>query len=147
MMDSRLAPLLLGGMIPAVLYGLAGVIQKASARAGGSASMYLIGFGVATVLTGVAFRTVLTDGYGPTRAFALALLGGLAFGLGAGLISLALIRFDAPVSQLSPLYNMNTLVAVALGFVVFAEFRDVQALRLVAGAVLIVAGGWLVSSA
>lgn len=42
---------------------------------------------------------------------------------------------------------MNTLVAVLLGLLVFAEFRDVQVLRLAAGALLIVLGGWLVSGA
>lgn len=60
---------------------------------------------------------------------------------------MALIRYDAAVSQLAPLYNMNTLVAVLLGLLVFAEFRDVQVLRLAAGALLIVLGGWLVSGA
>lgn len=146
-MESRLTPLVIGGLIPAVLYGVAGVFQKWSAREGGSAPMYLIGFGLATVLSGLVFRAVLGESAAPPRSIVAALLGGGSFGVGAGLVSVALIRHDAALSQLAPLYNMNTLVAVLLGLLVFAEFRELQVMRLAAGTALIVLGGWLVSGA
>jgi uncharacterized membrane protein len=146
-MDSRYAPLILGGLVPALLYGLAGVLQKGSARAGGTVSIYLIVFGVATVVTGLTYRVLLADPSSPTRSILPALAAGLAFGAGAGLISFSIIRYNAPVSQLAPIYNMNLLVTVALGLVVFSEYRDVQATRLLLGAVLVLAGGWLAASA
>jgi transporter family protein len=144
---SKYTPLIIGGLIPALLYGLAGVFQKWSAREGGSVSVYLIGFGVATVIVGVVYRAVLSDGASPTTSVGLALLAGLVFGVGAGLISLALIRFDAAISQLAPLYNMNFLITVLLGLLIFSEFRDLQVPRLLAGALLILVGGWVVSGA
>lgn len=144
---SKFTPLIVGGLIPAFLYGLAGIFQKWSARGGGSVSVYLIGFGLATVIVGVAYRAVLPDGPSPSASMGFALLGGLAFGVGAGLISFAIIRFDAAISQLSPLYSLNTLVTIVLGLLIFSEFRNLQVPRLLAGALMILAGGWIVSGA
>ena len=146
-MASKYTPLIIGGLIPALLYGLAGVLQKWSAREGGSVSVYLIGFGVATVIVGVAYRAVLSDGASPINSIGLAVVAGLVFAVGAGLISFAVIRFDAAISQLAPLYNMNFLVTVLIGLLIFSEFRDVELPRLLAGGLLILLGGWVVSSA
>ena len=65
-MASNYQPLIIGGLIPALLYGLAGAFQKWSAQEGGSVSVYLIGFGVATVIVGVVYRAVLSDASSPT---------------------------------------------------------------------------------
>ena len=143
----KFTPLIIGGLIPAVLYGLAGVLQKWSAREGGSVSVYLIGFGVATVIVGVVYRAILSDGASPISSIGLAVVAGLVFAVGAGLISFTVIRFDAAISQLAPLYNMNFLVTVLLGLLIFSEFRDVEVPRLLAGGLLILLGGWVVSSA
>lgn len=146
-MDNRMLPLVLGGFLPAIFYGLAGVLQKASTRAGASASLYLISFGLATCLTGLLYRQITGDNTFSGRAILWALLAGAIFATGAGLISTALIRYEAPISQLSPLYNMNIIVTVALGLLVFAEWAEVSVLRLLIGTLIILAGGWLVSSA
>ena len=144
-MESRYVPLLIGGFIPALCYGLASVLQKWSAREGGSVSAYLIAFGLATFLVGFLSRSVLAESASPPRSFVIAGLGGVAFSVGAGLISLALLRYNAPLSQLAPLYNMNLLISVGLGLLVFSEFRDVQLSRVLVGTVLILVGGWFVS--
>ncbi|MCB9143176.1 MAG: hypothetical protein H6646_12980, partial [Anaerolineales bacterium] len=52
-------------------------------------------------------------------------------------------RFDGQISQLVPLYNMNTLVAVLIGLVVLAEWRTVDPRKLAIAAILIVLGGIL----
>jgi glucose uptake protein GlcU len=146
-MESRWIPLIIGGFLPALFYGLAGVLQKASARAGGSAPLYLIGFGLATCLTGLVYRQVAGDSTFSAKAALWALLAGTLFAAGAGLISSAIIRYDASISQLSPLYNMNILVTVALGVLIFAEWNAISTPRLLAGTIVILFGGWLVSSA
>ncbi|MGD1996561.1 MAG: hypothetical protein PVH62_07285 [Anaerolineae bacterium] len=146
-MESRYLTLIIGGFIPAVLYGLAGFLQKWSAREGGSVSVYLIGFGLATFVAGIGSRYVLSDGPSPSRSLLIAVLGGLVFAIGAGLISFSIIKFDAAISQLSPIYNMNILITVLLGLLIFSEFRDLNGMRLLAGTVFIVVGGWLVSGA
>lgn len=146
-METKVAPLIIGGIVPAIFYGLAGFLQKWSAREAGSASSYLIGFGAATVIAGVVFRALLSETASSGRSFLISLLAGLVFALGAGLISMTLLRYDAAVSQLSPLYNMNVLITVALGLLLFKEFRDIQAARVLLGTALVLVGGWLVSSA
>jgi glucose uptake protein GlcU len=146
-MESRWVPLVLGGFLPALFYGLAGVLQKASARAGGSAPLYVIVFGLATCLTGLAYRQIVGDSTFSGRAVLWGLLAGALFAVGAGLISTTIIQYDASISQLSPLYNMNILVTVALGLLLFAEWGTVSAPRLLIGTIVILVGGYLVSSA
>ena len=146
-MESRWIPLLIGGFLPAVFYGLTGVLQKISARAGGSAPLYVIVFGLATCLTGLIYRQVVGDSSFSGRAVLWALLAGAFFAVGAGLISTAIIQYDASISQLSPLYNMNILITVGLGLLLFAELNSVSAPRLLIGTAIILLGGWLVSSA
>jgi hypothetical protein len=50
------------------------------------------------------------------------LLAGAAFGAGAGLVSPSIIRYGAAIAQLSPLYNLNVLIIVVLGLLIFSEF-------------------------
>lgn len=146
-MEARLAPLIIGGMLPALFYGLAGFLQKASARAGGTVSLYLVGFGLATMVTGLAYGALVAEPRLTLRPLSLAVLAGALFATGAGLISYALIRFDAPLSKLSPLYNMNILVSVLLGLLVFSELAEVSPARLLLGAIFVLVGGWLVAGA
>jgi len=146
-MESKYTSLIIGGFIPAVLYGLATVCQKWSAKYGGGAAGYLIGLGLTTFISGLVFRFVLAERAMPLKATAFALLAGIFFATGAGLISLAIIRYDASIAQLSPLYNMNVLITILLGLLVFSELRDVELPRLLAGTALILFGGWLVSGA
>jgi uncharacterized membrane protein len=51
------------------------------------------------------------------------------------------------VVSLTPLYNMNVLVTVVLGLLLFAEYRDVHVVRLLGGTILLMAGALLVAGA
>jgi uncharacterized membrane protein len=144
---SNLVPLIVGGVIPALMYGAAGIFQKMSAREGGSATSYLIYFGAATALSGLIWRVILKESWGTPRSAGLAFVAGLVFSMGAGLISMAMINYQAAVSQLSPLYNMNVLVTVGLGLLILSEHQSLDVTRLLAGAALIAIGAVLVSGA
>jgi transporter family protein len=146
-MDIKWMPLIVGGFIPAVLYGFAGVFQKWSARSEGTVSIYLIGFGLATFVVGWVFRWVLGDQAASAGSFAFSLAGGASFAVGAGLISLAILKFDAAIAQLSPLYNTNVLITVGLGLAIFAESKDLDVGRLLLGALFVIVGAFLVSQA
>lgn len=50
-------------------------------------------------------------------------------------------------SKLVPLFNMNTLVAVCLGLLVFSEWKNVHVLQLAVASVLIIIGGILATNA
>jgi hypothetical protein len=145
-MSFEVKALLIGGVLPAVLYGVTGVLQKLSAKAEGGPAMYLICLGAGTVLVGVVLQFLLPEQTFSFRSVSFALAAGLSFSLGAGLISLALLRYQAAIAQLSPLYNMNVLVTVVIGLALFAEYQNVDVLRLVGGTVVIIAGGLLVAS-
>jgi len=63
------------------------------------------------------------------------------------LIQVALTRYRAAISQITPLHMVNIVVPISLGLVLFAESRDLDPTRLVVGSVLIAAGAILVAGA
>ncbi|MBD3220455.1 hypothetical protein GF314_04360 [bacterium] len=141
--------LLVGGVLPAVMFGLAGLMQKMTTRTGVGLGPYLLCIGVGVLVMGA----VLTMGAtGPARAITGkgALMSGalgIFWALGTWFVAVGLSHYAAPLAKLVPLYNMNTLIVVVLALIVFAEFRDVAVTKLVAGAALIVVGGTLVANA
>lgn len=141
--------LLVGGLLPALLFGVAGLLQKVASRTGAGAGPYLLCIGVGVLLVGTLV-TLGSHGAGRTisgRGMLASGAIGFAWALGTWAVVLGLTRYAAPLAKLAPLYNLNTLVVVVLALVVFAEFRDVAVTKLVAGAALIVVGGALVANA
>lgn len=135
--------LVIGGLLPAVLFGISGITQKLSGSAGlGSGPMLTI-VGAATMIVGLVFCAVQQEWHWTTNGSAYAFLLGLSWATGTGLVALALKKFQVPLSQLVPLYNMNTLVAVALGLVIFSEWRSVQPIKILVASALIISGGVL----
>lgn len=147
-MSNATSGLLVGGIIPALLFGLFAVLTKASSQQGLQTSPYLIAVGLAIAAVGVLSGPLL-GGLGPLsgKSVGLGFAAGLFWGLGMLLVSIALVKLAAPISQLVPLYNMNTLVAVLIGLWAFAEWRDLQLGWLLGGTVLITVGGLMVSRA
>ncbi len=134
---------LIGGLLPAVLYGLAGVLQKTASKTGIGPGPYVLIIGVTAALIGGVITLVSRDtsvtwsGAAQTAGFAVLWAAAVVS------IMLALGKFEGSVSVIVPLYNMNTLIAVLLGLLVLHEWDGVNGWRLIAGAVLIVAGGAL----
>lgn len=145
-MQNKTLALLLGGVVPAFLFGISGVLQKTSNRAGIGTGPYLIFAGLAVLITGVIFAAVQQD-LTLNRASALqtCLFGGL-WALGSAAIACSLGRYGGQISQLVPLYNMNTLVAVVVGLVMLSEWRTVDLTRLGMATVLTIAGGVLAAT-
>lgn len=139
--------LLVGGLVPALLFGITGTLQKVYGRAGGGSGWYLPLVGLGVAATGLAALPLLGERALTARAGVVALGIGISWGLGMIAVILGLDRFGAPLSKLAPLYNLNTLVVVLLALVLFAESREVNVLRLLGGATLITAGATLVARA
>ena len=139
--------LLVGGLLPALCFGMTGVLQKVYGRAGGGAGWYLPLVGLGVAATGLAALPLLGDRAMTARAGVVALGIGLSWGLGMIAVMIGLSRFGAPLSKLAPLYNLNTLVVVVLALVLFAESREVDTPKLLGGAALIMAGAALVARA
>jgi hypothetical protein len=139
--------IVIGGLLPALLYGIAGTLQKASQRTGAGMGPYLICIGLSVVGVGAAATCLDHARSISTRGAWLAAGMGLAWGLGTWAVALGLSRYAVPVAKLAPLYNANTVVVVVLGLLLFAEYREVSLPRLAAGVVLVVLGTTIVSRA
>ena len=139
--------LLVGGIIPAFLFGAAGLLQKVYVRTEGGPGPYLLFIGIGVFLCGMMLTGLEADRTVTLRSGLVAVGIGLLWALGMMLIMQAITHMGAPLSKLAPLYNMNTLIVSLLALVFFAENRDVNSWRLLAGALLIFVGGGVVSRA
>jgi uncharacterized membrane protein len=138
--------LIIGGLLPALFFGLSTVFAKPANQIGISTSFYLIFVGLAVILVGLGLGVIWPDRTLSLSSGAFAMLVGLSWGTAAGLVAIALAQYQMPIAKLAPLFNMNTLVAVGLGLLIFAEAQDVNVPQLIIGALLITLGGWLVAS-
>ncbi|MGK7889385.1 MAG: hypothetical protein AB4042_08620 [Leptolyngbyaceae cyanobacterium] len=150
-MTPQLLGIIVGGALPALLYGASNTFAKISTNAGMPVGTHLLWIGFAISLTGVVFSLILPD---QTLTLIPSLKGvassstlGLLWGMGTGCVALGLIRYQAPLAKLTPLFNMNSLVTVFLALVIFAEWQDLNLVQLLLGTLLIIAGGILVSIA
>lgn len=138
---------LLGGIIPAVLLGIYSVLQKAATKQGISPGILLVVMGVQIVIIGLVYSFVFKEYNLTLKSGIIASCTGIVWACATCFISVALAKYNMPISNLVPLFNMNTLVAVCLGLIVFAEWKNVNLLRLFAASVLIVIGGILATRA
>jgi len=146
-MSTKTTALLIGGFLPAFIYGGSAIFQKLSTNIGISISMYLIAVGIGVVVAGVGFYLFDNTTVFSFKAGSYAGMFGLTWGIASGLVAYSLLRFNVPISQLVPLYNMNTLVAVLLALLIFSEWKDLNTIKLISGSVLIVIGAIFVANA
>ncbi len=146
-MPSKSVALLIGGFLPAVIYGGSAIFQKLSTSIGISISTYLIAVGVGVMAAGLGFYFFDSSVPFSFKASSYAGIFGLTWGIASGLVAYSLLHFDVPISQLVPLYNMNTLVAVLLGLVIFSEWKDLHTIKVLSGSILIVIGAIFVANA
>ena len=146
-MNPQLLGIIIGGLLPAIVYGLSGVASKASISEGIGLGIYLIIIGVFIALTGIVIFGFDPDKTYTMRAGVYAASFGIAWGLGTAGVAIAMAKYSAPLSKLVPLYNMNTLIAVLLALWIFAEWQQVKVPQLLLGSLLIVVGGTLVARA
>jgi hypothetical protein len=142
-MTNSTLSLLVGGLLPAVLFRLSGAVQKVAAEAGIGTGPYLVVVGVVVVAVGLAVAAVERDVTLSQAGGGYAALFGVLWAAAIGCIAVALGRFDGQISQIVPLYNMNTLVAVGVGLIALGEWQAVQPGRLLLATAFVVAGGVL----
>ena len=140
--------ILIGGALPAFFWGVTAIFQKQSAVSGFRPLQYLAVFGVVIALAGLAGVLLTRDATAWSRPGAgYAVLAGLTFALGSGLISFALWRYGAPISKLAPILACNVLVTVAIGALFLGEAAKLNMTQLGLGTLLILGGAILVSNA
>ena len=145
-MTAKSTALLLGGFLPALIYGGSAMFQKMSTSLGISLSAYLVATGIGIALVGLGYYLFDNSFTFSVKSGLYAGAFGLTWGIATGLVAYTLLNFDVPISQLVPLYNMNTMVAVLLALVIFSEWKDLHTIKLLTGSALIVAGAILVAN-
>jgi hypothetical protein len=139
--------LVIGGVIPSVLWGLTGVFQKQSAVAGFNPFQYMLVLGlVVTVTGGIGLLLFRAEGWS-FAGFGSAALAGLGYAVATALMSLVLWRYGVPISKLAPILSCNILVTVAIGAFILGEGASFNVIQLLIGTLLIVGGAILVSAA
>lgn len=146
-MTSQTLGLLIGGLAPAVLFAVANVCTKAATQAGIGLGPYLLLIGLGVVSAGVVALFLFPDRALSAQSGSIAFVFGIAWGTGVACISYAIAQYGAPLSQLSPIFNANTLLTVLAALWIFAEWKQVQVPQLLLGSLLIIAGSALVARA
>ena len=139
-------PLLIGGYFPAFLWGVTAIFQKQSAQAATGPALYLIAFGGAAAIVGMVWASVWQPSTWTGQGIVFATTAGVCFGTATGLINYALSTYATPVSKLAPIWSCNVLVTLAIGAIVLGEAAEVNLVKLITGAVLIVGGAVLVGN-
>lgn len=139
--------LLIGGIIPAFLFGFAGICQKWSSNQGVPLGIHLFCIGFSVMVIGILLH-FFTPSEAPFRLASTipSFLLGLTWGIGSCGIIYAIIKYSSPLAKLVPLYNMNTLITVVLALFIFKEWQEVNLLKLSIGTLAIIIGGILIST-
>ena len=145
-MTSKSVALLLGGFLPAFIYGGSALFQKISTNLGISLPAYLVATGIGVAIVGIGFYLFDHSFTFTVKSGLYACAFGVTWGIASALVAYTLLNFDIPISQLVPLYNMNTLIAVLLALIVFSEWKELDTVKLLSGAALIVAGSIFVAN-
>lgn len=148
-MNDNTLGIILGGLIPALLYGFSAITMKAGAGYKISTPDYLMTIGIVIFLTGLLIKPLLSTGKESLNSTAIifSISSGLLWALGTALVNYSILKFGTPIAILTPLYNMNTLVAVLGGMIIFAEWKTVNSVPVFIGTTLVVCGGILLSKA
>jgi drug/metabolite transporter (DMT)-like permease len=147
-MSTSTLALLLGGVVPACLWGISAIFQKLSTHHGLEPGPFLAAFGVTIAVSGVVFAIVQRRPAGPSWiGLQYALAAGFLYAMAAGLISFTLLRFGAPISKLAPILGCSVLITVLLGAFFLGEAQSLNVWKLVGGTVVVLAGLALVTTA
>jgi len=133
--------------MPGIIFGLTNTLVKASTEKGISIPFYVICTGAGTLLIGAIMLMVMKDTKVSLASGGYAFTAGALWAAGVSGILIALQNYDASISIITPLFNMNTLVTVALGLWLFSEWQTVKVPQLLLGSLLIVIGGAVVAKA
>lgn len=146
MTDKQLS-LLIGGFIPAVLFGVVATFQKVINKETIGMGPYLMGIGATIFAIGALYSLWDRDLAITPRASFYVVLFGVMWSVAMICVAIALKRYNGQIGQIVSIYNMNTIVTVVIGLVVLSEWKNLNSYRLLAAAVLISLGGVLAANA
>ncbi len=140
------------GLLAAFLFGISGLLTKVV----GGKDHYAVNSHILAMLVVIgAFIIFMTYYFVETKgqisvpsnnmAVFLGLGVGAAWAMGSVLVYKA-FNLGANASQITPIFNLNTLVVVVLAILLLHELPDPQqTIKIVSGAILMIVGAFLVS--
>jgi transporter family protein len=145
-MNSNYIGMIIGGVIPAIIFGLGGIFVKASNQQGISFNYFTLFSGLGVIIISlisfILFESKLVNFKSGLNAF----LVGATWALGVLLVAMALVKYDTPMSIISPLNCTACLFTVFLALLIFSEWKEIHIIKLFIGTALIIAGAMLVST-
>lgn len=145
-MNTNVIGVLIGGIIPAVIFGVGGVFVKASNQQGISLSYYILFTSIGVLLFSLIAFFILNGRVVNFKSGAFAFTVGATWVIGALLVAFAIIKYNTPMSIISALNCTACLYTILLSLMIFSEWKETHVIRLIIGSILIVAGAMLVST-
>ena len=140
--------LLIGGALPACLWGIAAIFQKLSTQHDLAPGPFLVAFGATIVIVGIVLCFIMRDSTSVSLAgLRFAFMAGLTYAIATGLISFALLRFGIPIAKLAPILGCNVLVTVLIGILWLGEGESLNVWKIVGGTAAVLTGLALVTAA
>jgi len=134
------------GIIAAVCFGVNTIIYKIAFQKGNFSAAYgSLVFGIGILIAFLVYFLVKPTFQFEWKSTSLVIIAGIIWAVGFLAVAIAISQ-KGEVARLAPLYNANTIIAVFLGIVVLKEVPNMsQMIRVIMGAVMIIAGAVLVS--
>ena len=134
------------GIVAAICFGLNTIIFKIAIQKGNLNPAYAsLIFGTGILITFLFYYFAKPNLQFEWKSTLLAVIAGVIWAVGFLAIAVAIAN-KGNVAQLAPIYNANTIIAVILGIFLLKEIPDMsQMIRIIIGALMIVAGAVLVS--
>ena len=134
------------GIVAAVCFGVNTIIFKIAMQKGNLNPAYAsFAFGIGILAAFLVYFFAKPSLQFEWKSTTLAIVAGIIWAIGFLAIAIAISQ-KGEIARLAPLYNANTIIAVVLGIILLKEVPDMsQMIRVIIGAVMIVAGAVLVS--
>ncbi|MBN1695649.1 hypothetical protein JW879_09700 [candidate division WOR-3 bacterium] len=145
-MNSNYTGMIVGGIVPAIIFGLGGIFVKASNQEGISLNYLILFSGIGALIVSILAFVLFEDKSINVKSGIYAFLVGATWVCGVLLVAMALTKYNTPISIISPLNCTACFVTVLLALIVFSEWKNLHIVRLVIGTFLIVFGAMLVST-
>ncbi len=145
-MNLNYTGIIVGGVLPAFIFGVGGIFLKASTREGISLNHFILFAGAGAIFVAFLLFLFFKENSINLRSATLAFFVGLSWASATALMTIALTRYAVPISIIGPLNATASLITVLLAMWIFSEWKEILVQRLLIGAILIVIGAMLVST-
>lgn len=145
-MNSNLIGILIGGIIPAIIFGIGGVFVKASNQQGISLNYYIIFTSIGVLIFSLIAFFMFNEKVVNFKSGTYAFIVGATWVIGVLLVAFALKKYNTPMSIISALNCTACLVTILLSLIIFSEWKEIHVIRLLIGSIMIVVGAMLVST-